>query len=100
MWSIVPATIVYAKDKTMSAEATLARWQEDEKAVRSRLAATTGWARPGEVAGRSGMEIFQAIFAGELPPPPIGDTLDFLPVHIEPGVAVFSGRPLTPPYKP
>jgi uncharacterized protein (TIGR00369 family) len=52
-----------------------------------------GIARPEQLAGKSGMEFFQSIFAGQIPRPPIGDTLDFLPVHIEPGRAVFQGRP-------
>ena len=36
----------------------------------------------------------------ELPRPPIGDTLDFLPIRIEPGVAVFQGRPQIKHYNP
>src|SRR5688500_15870934 len=81
-------------------EDTLARWQAEEESVRSRLNGTVGVARRDQVAGRSGMEVFDAIFAGELPRPPIGDTLDFLPVHIEPGVAVFQGRPQQRHYNP
>ena len=81
-------------------EDTLARWQADEQAVRSRLNDHAGVARREQVAGRSGMEVFRAIFAGELPRPPIGDTLDFLPVHVEPGVAVFQGRPQPRHYNP
>ena len=49
--------------------------------------------RPDEIDGRTGMEVFGAIFAGELPRPPIGDTLDFVPIHIEAGLAAFQGRP-------
>jgi len=81
-------------------EDTLARWQADEQAVRSRLNDHAGVARREQVAGRSGMEVFRAIFAGELPRPPIGDTLDFLPVHVEPGLAVFQGRPQPRHYNP
>src|SRR5215210_591844 len=46
------------------------------------------------------MEMFEAIFAGELPPAPIGDTLDFVPIHIEPGAASFQGRPQRRHYNP
>jgi uncharacterized protein (TIGR00369 family) len=83
----------------MTVENTLARWEADEARVRAQLAAT-GWARAGELAGRSGMQVFEAIFAGQLPRPPIGETLDFLPVHIEPGFAVFQGRPNARHYNP
>jgi uncharacterized protein (TIGR00369 family) len=84
----------------MSVEETVARWRAEEEAVRARLAATTGYVRPDQVDGRTGMEMFEAIFAGELPRPPIGDTLDFVPIHIEAGLAVFQGRPQLKHYNP
>lgn len=84
---------------TMTAEETLARWRADEARVRARLAAP-GWAPQGDLARRSGMQAFAAIFDGSLPSPPIGATLDFLPVHIEPGLAIFQGRPNTRHYNP
>lgn len=83
----------------MTAEETLARWHEDADRVRARLGAS-GWARPSELANRSGMQVFEAIFAGGLPSPPIGETLDFIPVHMEPGVAIFQGKPHTRHYNP
>ena len=83
----------------MHAEETLARWRADEAAVRSRRG-EIGVARPDQVAGLSGMEMFQAMFDGRLPSPPIGHTLDFLPVHIEPGFAVFQGKPGLAHYNP
>ncbi len=83
-----------------SSNQTLNRWREEEKAVRARLAATTGYARPAQVQGRTGMQMFEAIFDGELPRAPIGDTLDFLLIHVEPGVAVFQGRPQQRHYNP
>ncbi len=83
----------------MTAAETLARWNEDESRVRARLG-SIGWAEPQQLAGRSGMDVFAGIFSGELPAPPIGATLDFLPVHMEPGIAVFQGRPNTRHYNP
>jgi uncharacterized protein (TIGR00369 family) len=80
-------------------EDTVVRWHAEENAVRARLAAP-GYARPEEIRGRTGLETLQAIFAGELPRPPIGDTLDFVPIHMEPGVAVFQGRPQLKHYNP
>ncbi len=84
----------------MSGEETIARWRAEEDAVRARLAATTGYARPDQIDGCTGMEIFQRIFAGELPRPPIGDTLEFVPIRVEPGLAVFQGRPQLKHYNP
>jgi uncharacterized protein (TIGR00369 family) len=84
----------------MSVEETVARWRAEGEAVRARLAATSGYARPDQVDGRTGLEVFEAIFAGELPRPPIGDTLDFVPIHIEAGLAVFQGRPQLKHYNP
>jgi uncharacterized protein (TIGR00369 family) len=84
----------------MKVEDTVARWQADEDAVRARLATTAGCARSDQVNGRTGLEMFEAIFAGELPRPPIGDTLDFVPIHIERGLAVFQGRPQKKHYNP
>ena len=83
----------------MDAEEQVARWLAEEEAVRARLAAP-GVAHHAQISGRPGMEVFEAIFAGELPPPPIGETLDFVLIHIEPGVAVFQGRPKTKHYNP
>ena len=40
------------------------------------------------------------MIAGELPAPPIAQTLDFLLVEAEPGRAVFQGRPGFAHYNP
>lgn len=84
----------------MNPEKTLARWQAEEAAVRARLQTVPGVASPAQVAGRSGLQIFQALLAGELPPPPMAVTLDFAPVLIEPGYAVFQGHPGSKYYNP
>ena len=49
--------------------------------------------RPDQVAGLDGLEIMQAMLSGELPFPPIAQTLDFLLVEVERGRAVFQGTP-------
>ena len=46
------------------------------------------------------MKIFEAMFDGRIPSVPIGGTLDFLPVLIEPGHAIFQGRPGRAHYNP
>ena len=52
-----------------------------------------GLATPEQMAGRTGLEILQAMIAGELPAPRISRTLDFVLVEIEAGRAVFEGMP-------
>jgi uncharacterized protein (TIGR00369 family) len=84
----------------MSTEETMVRWQAEEDLVRARLSATAGCARPDQVNGRTGLDMLEAIFAGELPRPWIGDTLDFVPIHVERGLAVFQGRPQRKHYNP
>ena len=77
----------------------LAQW-EAEEAERRQSMTTAGVPRPDQVAGLTGMQVFEKMFSGELPYPPIGETLDFLPVEIEPGRAVFQGRPMFRHYNP
>lgn len=79
--------------------AVLARWQDEETAVRRRLSAG-GVATPAQLAGLTGLQIFDAIFAGRLPSPLIGHTLDFVPIEIVEGRAVFQGRPSLDHYNP
>ncbi len=83
----------------MDVDQVIARWEADEARVRARLSAPDAEPK-GQVFGRSGMEMFEAIFAGELPQAPIGDTLDFVPIHMEPGSAVFQGKPQRRHYNP
>lgn len=82
-----------------SAEDTLSRWMAEEAALRARML-PANVSRPEQVAGLSGIQLFEAMFEGRLPPPPIGATLSFLPVHITPGHAVFQGKPQFGHYNP
>ncbi|NUZ05541.1 PaaI family thioesterase [Piscinibacter koreensis] len=79
--------------------AVVADWDAKAAAIRARMA-PVGVARPDQVAGMTGMQVFEAMFEGRLPPPPVGQTLDFLPIEIEPGRAVFQGRPSLAHYNP
>lgn len=83
----------------MTPDQVMASWQEKEIAVRERLL-PPGVAPREVIFKMTGMEVFEAIFAGALPPAPIGDSLDFIPVHMEPGVAIFQGRPQLRHYNP
>jgi len=85
--------------QTESADTTLARWRAEEARVPANHR-EYGVVRPDQVAGKRGMEVFSAMFSGELPSPPIGETLDFMPVHIEPGIAIFQGAPKFRHYNP
>ena len=60
---------------------TLAQWEAQE-AERRKSMTTNGVARPEQVAGLTGMQVFERMFSGELPYPPIGETMDFLPVEV------------------
>jgi uncharacterized protein (TIGR00369 family) len=87
----------------MSAEATLAQWNEELAAVRKRMLSRRdrpGLATPEMVAGKSGLEIMQAMLDGELPFPHIAETMDFSLVEVGPGKAIFQGVPQLKHYNP
>ena len=77
----------------------LAEWQARDAAIRA-VTREFGVATREQLAGRSGLEIFRAMIAGELPAPPITRTLDFLLVEADPGRVVFQGRPGLAHYNP
>lgn len=52
------------------------------------------------VRTHSGIELFQKMIAGELPPPPIAKLLNFSLTEAEEGRAVFRGVPLAEHYNP
>ena len=72
--------------------ATLARWEADEARIRARLQ-PPGIATPGELAGLTGLQMFEAIAAGRLPSVHIGASIDMCPIEFEYGRFVFQGRP-------
>jgi uncharacterized protein (TIGR00369 family) len=77
----------------------LAEWQAVDDALRRRQIAY-GVATRDQVAGKSGLEMFKAMIAGELPAAPISRTLDFILVEAEHGHVVFQGRPGMAHYNP
>jgi uncharacterized protein (TIGR00369 family) len=84
----------------MDVSQVLIDWESEEQAVRARLRPSDAPPPAKQVVGMSGMEVLEAIFAGELPAPPMGQTLDFVPIRMEPGLAVFQGRPQQRHYNP
>jgi uncharacterized protein (TIGR00369 family) len=81
------------------AAAVLAQWQAESAALLARSSAV-GVARPEQVAGMTGLQVFEAMLKGELPRAPITETLDFMLVAAGHGRAVFQGRPLPQHYNP
>jgi uncharacterized protein (TIGR00369 family) len=57
---------------------------------------------PSAAAGAelAGLDYMQALIAGRIPPPPIAVTMNFTPVEVEDGHAVFQGRPGEEHYTP
>ncbi|MCM2251283.1 MAG: PaaI family thioesterase [Ramlibacter sp.] len=73
----------------------LEAWLAQEQEVRSRIGSGpgAGVATPAQLAGRSGLDVMRAMLRGELPYPPITETLDFALVEVEEGRALFQGTP-------
>jgi len=86
-------------DSSGDAGATLAAWRDAEAAQRDRSPAV-GVARREDVAGLSGIEMVGGIVSGRFPAPPISRTMDFILVEVEPGRAVFQGKPSFDHYNP
>ena len=86
-------------DTAAEAAGVLAQWQARGDELR-RVMQTSGVARPEQVAPLTGLQQLNAMLAGELPYPPIADTLDFWLVEVEFGRAVFQGTPLLRHYNP
>ena len=80
----------------MTSEQMIETWLAEEADVRSRLEAGPGpgLASPEQLAGKTGLEVLQAMLRGELPFAAIGKTLDFTLMEVSEGRAVFQGTPL------
>lgn len=78
-----------------------AEWEAAAVEIRARLASDAPDVLHLDVMrGTSGLEIFQKMLRGELPPPPIARTLDFALVEAERGRVVFQGHPAKAHYNP
>lgn len=79
----------------MSQQSQLETWIAQEQEVAARLNAGTGPGvlRPEQIAGKTGLEVLQAMLRGELPYPTIAKTLDFQLIEVSEGRAVFQGAP-------
>ncbi len=79
---------------------TTAQWLALEASARTRLAGKAGVATPEQIAGKTGLERLEAQLRGDLPYPPISDTMDFFMVDIAFGQATFQGTPQVKHYNP
>ncbi len=87
----------------MSAESIQEQWNQHLNSVLTKMHAgggKAGVATRDMVEDKTGLEILQAMLAGELPYPPIADTLDFSLIEVSAGKAVFQGTPQLKHYNP
>lgn len=80
-------------------ESTLSQWLAREAEVRAKLG-PPGVATLEQLKESSGIDFLHRIWSGELPSPPIGATMDFIPIEGEPGRVVFQGTPGRQHYNP
>lgn len=78
-----------------TSETVLRQWREQEAQMRARMQAGpgAGVAQREQVAGRSGLDLMQAMLRGEFPFASIAQTLDFMLIEVQEGMAVFQGTP-------
>jgi len=79
------------------------QWIRERDTIVERMLA--GGGRAGVVdpelhRGKTGLELLQAMLRGELPFPPIAETLDFSLISVEAGTAVFQSTPQFKHYNP
>ncbi len=74
-------------------------WLAQMESLRARTA-KPGLVDPKIAARLSGLEFLQGIVRGEIPDPPITQTLDFYLLEVESGRAVFQGLPAFAHYNP
>lgn len=79
----------------MSTPNQLEAWLAEEQAVLAGLerGPGPGVARPDQLAGKTGLEVMQAMLRGDIPYAAIAKTLDFTLVEVSEGRAVFQGTP-------
>ena len=53
-----------------------------------------GVARPEQIKGKTGLEIMRGILNGELPAPPIAQTLNFRMLEVNDGHVILKGLPI------
>ena len=79
----------------MTINSELDKWLSAEEALIKTLknGAGPGVATKEQIAGKSGLEIMQAMLHGEIPIPPIGQALSFYLMQVDDGLAIFQASP-------
>ena len=74
---------------------TLETWLAEEAKAMAIYAAGSGEgvASRDQIAGKTGLEMMNAILQGELPAAPIGKSMNFCLIHLEEGQTIFQGTP-------
>ena len=74
---------------------TLETWLAEEAKAMAIYAAGSGAgvASRDQIAGKTGLEMMNAILQGELPAAPIGKSMNFCLIHLEEGQTIFQGTP-------
>lgn len=77
-------------------------WLADEARVRQALLAGPGpgVASPEQIAGKTGLQVMQAMLNGDIPHAAIASTLDFLVISVAEGTATFQGTPRESHFNP
>lgn len=83
----------------MDLQEPLQEWLSEEAAIRPALI-PAGVASREQLRERAGIDFLKDIMRGALPPAPIAELLDFVPVKVEPGLMVFQGTPGPQHYNP
>jgi uncharacterized protein (TIGR00369 family) len=80
----------------LTSEQTIETWLAEEAEVLRRLEAGPGpgLASPEQIAGKTGLEVMQAMLQGHIPYAAIAKTLDFTIMEASAGRVVFQGTPL------
>ncbi|MEJ1169462.1 PaaI family thioesterase [Variovorax sp. CCNWLW235] len=80
----------------MSEPHSIDAWIAQEAEIVQRLDAGPGpgLALPEQIAGKTGLQMMEAMLRAEIPYAAIAKTLDFTLLSVSPGVAVFQGTPL------
>ena len=92
--SAVLAPVAPPRLSADESQAVLRQWIAEGDASDARMnLAGPGIATPQQWAGKTGLEQMQAMLDGLLPYAPIARTLDFSLIRVEPGFALFQGKP-------
>ena len=78
-------------------------WESQQADAKQRIhegGGSSGLARMEQLAGKSGREILEAMMSGELPYPPMNETMNMTLLEVGNGYAVFQGIPLPQHYNP